>query len=473
MVTEFKLPELGEDIDTGDVINVYVSAGDRVSKDQPIMEIETDKAAIEVPAPVSGVISGVHVKEGETIYVGQLLITIDESGEGEKKPEVEEEVEEEAEESAEEKVEAKEKKREEETAEVKSKAEHKEKKPEDIEEEGYEEEEATEEEAAAKEEEGKVVKFARSSQVDVEKETPRKLVPASPSVRRLARELGVDINHIKGSGPGGRISEEDVKSYASKEISKAGPEEIQVGTGDISLPDFAKWGKIERKPMSKVRRLTAERMTSSWRAPHVTQHDKADITALEKTRKLFGSEAENAGGKLTMTAILIKVLGSALKIFPQFNASVDMQNSEIIYKKYYNIAVAVDTDRGLLAPVIRDVDSKNLIEISVELTQLSERARNKKITVEELQGGTFTLSNLGGLGGTYFTPVIYSPDVALLGISRSNIEPVFIEDRFEPRLMLPLSLSYDHRIIDGADAVRFLRWIAEGLEQPFKVMLEG
>ncbi|MBI4228398.1 MAG: 2-oxo acid dehydrogenase subunit E2 [Deltaproteobacteria bacterium] len=467
MVTQFKLPELGEDIATGDVISVYVSNGDRVSKDQPLMEIETDKAAIEVPAPVSGVITGVHVKEGETINVGQLLVTIDESGEEKEEPEVKEEIREVVEESTEERIEAEEKKTEEKIAEVKSKAEPKGKGRAEIEEKEYEEK------AASMEEEGKVVEFARSSQAGVERETPRKIVSASPSVRRLARELGVDITQIKGSGPGGRISEEDVKKYASKRISKASPEEIQVRKADIALPDFTKWGEIERKPMSKVRRLTAERMTSSWRAPHVTQHDKADITELEKTRKRFSKTAENADGKLTVTAILIKVVGSALKIFQQFNASVDMTNGEVIHKKYYNIAVAVDTDRGLLAPVIKDVDKKNLIEIAVELTQLSERARNKKITVEELQGGTFTISNLGGLGGTYFTPVIYSPDVALLGVSRSNMEPVFIDDRFEPRVMLPLSLSYDHRIIDGADAVRFLRWIVEALEQPFKLMLEG
>jgi pyruvate dehydrogenase E2 component (dihydrolipoyllysine-residue acetyltransferase) len=457
MVTEFKLPELGEDIATGDVINVYVSAGERVSKDQPIMEIETDKAAIEVPAPVGGVITGVHVKEGETINVGQLLITIDESGE-EKEAEVNGEIHE--------KVEAKENKTEEKIAEAKSKGEPEGK-------DGSEIEEEYEEDADSKKEEGKVVEFTRSPQADVGKAAPRKLVPASPSVRRLARELGLDVNQVKGSGPGGRISEEDVKNYASKRVSKAAPEEIQPGTGDVSLPEFTKWGEIERKQMSKVRRLTAERMTSSWRAPHVTQHDKADITELEKTRKQFGRETENAGGKLTVTAILIKIVGSALKIFPQFNASVDMTNSEVIYKKYYNIAVAVDTDRGLLAPVVKDVDRKNLIELAVELSQLSQRARDKKIAVEELQGGSFTISNLGGLGGTYFTPVIYSPDVALLGVSRSKIEPVFIDNKFEPRLMLPLSLSYDHRIIDGADAVRFLRWVAEALEQPFKVMLEG
>ena len=461
MVTEFRLPELGEDIATGDVINVYISAGDRISKDQPIMEIETDKAAIEVPAPVGGVITGVHVKEGETITVGQLLITIDESGEEIKGPEVKEEIHERVKKSVEEKIEAKEKK-----TEAKPKAGPEGKDEVEIEEE-YEEEEPS------KKEEGKVVEFARSPQPDVEKAAPRKLVPASPSVRRLARELGVDVNQVRGSGPEGRILEEDVKNYASKRVSKAGREVIPVGTGDVSLPDFTKWGEIERKQMSKVRRLTAERMASSWRAPHVTQHDKADITELEKTRKLFGRETENAGGKLTVTAILIKIVGSALKIFPQFNASVDMTSNEVIYKKYYNIAVAVDTDRGLLAPVIKDVDRKNLIELAVELTQLSQRARDKKITVEELQGGTFTISNLGGLGGTYFTPVIYSPDVALLGVSRSKMEPVFIDDKFEPRLMLPLSLSYDHRIIDGADAVRFLRWVAEALEQPFKVMLEG
>ncbi len=470
MVTEFKLPELGEDISTGDVISVYVSAGDRVSKDDPVMEIETDKAAIEVPAPVSGVITGVHVKEGETINVGQLLITIDESGEEKKEPERKEEAGDKVEEPAKEKVESKEKRLDEKTAEARPKAEPEEKGRREVEEKEYEGE------AASKEEEGKVVEFARSSQTGVKKEAPEKpekIVPASPSVRRLARELGVDIGKIKGSGADGRISEDDVKNYASKEISKPDQEEIPVGKGDVSLPDFTKWGDIERRPMSKVRRLTAERMTSSWRAPHVTQHDKADITELEKARKLFGRETERAGGKLTVTAILIKVVGSALKVFPQFNASVDMTNSEIIYKKYYNIAVAVDTDRGLLAPVIKHVDRKNLIEIAVELTQLSERSRDKKITVEELQGGSFTISNLGGLGGTYFTPVIYSPDVALLGVSRSSIEPVFIKDNFEPRLMLPLSLSYDHRIIDGADAVRFLRWIAEAMEQPLKVVLEG
>jgi pyruvate dehydrogenase E2 component (dihydrolipoamide acetyltransferase) len=225
--------------------------------------------------------------------------------------------------------------------------------------------------------------------------------------------------------------------------------------------------------MSNVRRKTAEHVSYGWIAPHVTQHDKADITNLEKLRKEYGKKAEQAGGKLTVTAIILKVTASALRVFPQFNTSVDMANNEIIYKKYYHIGVAVDTDRGLLVPVIRDVDKKNIIELSVELNQISEKARSKKITLEEMKGSTFTISNLGGLGGAYFTPIINFPEVAILGVSRSSIEPVLIDGQFEPRLMLPLSLSYDHRVIDGADAARFLRWVAEALEQPFKLILEG
>ncbi len=225
--------------------------------------------------------------------------------------------------------------------------------------------------------------------------------------------------------------------------------------------------------MSKVRRLTAERLTEAWKAPHVTQYDKADITELEKLRKEFTQEVAKAGGKLTMTSIILKVVASALKVFPQFNASVDMEKGEILYKKYYNIGVAVDTDRGLLVPVIKNANKKNITKLSVELSKLSEKARNKKISVDELQGGTFTISNLGGLGGTYFSPVLNSPQVAILGISRSAVEPVYIEGDFKPRLMLPLSLSYDHRLVDGADAVRFLRWVIEALEEPFKLPLEG
>ncbi|RMF85220.1 MAG: dihydrolipoyllysine-residue acetyltransferase, partial [Nitrospinota bacterium] len=230
----------------------------------------------------------------------------------------------------------------------------------------------------------------------------------------------------------------------------------------------------ERKPMSAVRRKTAENLSHAWSSvPQVTQYDEADITELEQLRKRYAGRVEAAGGKLTMTALLLKVVASALKVFPQFNASVDMANQEIIYKKYYHIGVAVDTERGLLVPVIRDVDKKNLIELSLALNQIAERARQKKLSLEEMQGGTFTISNLGGLGGTHFSPIVHAPEVAILGVSRARMKPVFRNGQFEPRLLLPLSLSYDHRLIDGADGVRFLRWIVEALEQPFLLTLEG
>jgi pyruvate dehydrogenase E2 component (dihydrolipoamide acetyltransferase) len=215
-------------------------------------------------------------------------------------------------------------------------------------------------------------------------------------------------------------------------------------------------------------------MHRSWSTiPHVTQFDKVDITELEQLRVRFGQKAEAGGGKLTVTAIILKVIASALRVFPQFNASLDMARSEIIFKKYFHIGVAVDTDRGLLVPVIRDVGKKNILDVSVELSQMADKARNKKLTLEEMQGGTFTITNLGGIGGTHFSPIVNAPEVAILGVSRASTEAVFIDGKFEPRLMLPLSLSYDHRLIDGADAVRFLRWIVEALEEPFLLALEG
>jgi pyruvate dehydrogenase E2 component (dihydrolipoamide acetyltransferase) len=444
MAIEFRLPELGENIEEGDVVKVLVSVGDRITKDQPVMEVETEKAAVEIPSPADGVVREVHVREGQKVRVGELLLVIEEAGEKE------EEV-----------------KREMEKKEVGAR----------VEEAVREEKEASSlpevEVKEEKEQEGEVVEFFRQAAREVHGE-PRRVAPAAPSVRRLARELGVDINEVPGTGPGGRISEEDVKRYARELISGIRGQRMETPLQtEPELPDFSRWGDVERRPMSSVRRKTAQQVTLGWRAPHVTQHDKADITELEKVRKQFGKRVEEAGGKLTVTAIMLKVVASALKLFPQFNASVDMARGEIVYKRYYHIGVAVDTDRGLLVPVIRDVDKKNILELSLELTDVSERARNKKITLEEMQGGSFTISNLGGLGGTFFTPIINFPEVAILGISRAVTEPVFTGSGFEPRLMLPLSLSYDHRVIDGADAVRFLRWIVEALEEPFKLILEG
>ena len=240
------------------------------------------------------------------------------------------------------------------------------------------------------------------------------------------------------------------------------------------MPDFARWGAVERRAMSTVRRRTAERLGHAWsQIPHVTQFDKADVTGLEELRKRYAKQVEAAGGKLTVTAILAKVAAAALRKFPQFNSTLDFARDEIIYKQYCHIGIAVDTDRGLLVPVLRDVDTKNLTQVCVELTQLAERARTKKTTLDEMQGGCFTISNLGGIGGTGFTPIVNEPEVAILGVSRNAIEPVYISGEFQPRTMLPLSLSYDHRVIDGADGARFLRWVCEAIENPFLVFLEG
>ncbi len=449
MTIEFKLPDLGEDIETGDVVRVYVSPGDRVDKDQPLMELETDKAALDIPSPAGGVISEVHVKEGETIKIGQLLVTIDDGA------------------GAVERTAEKKTVKEETTA------------PKKV---VYEAIEPVKKEEPVKEA-GRIKapeKEADAGSATREKEgITRQIIPASPSVRRMAREMDLDITKVKGTGPGGRITEEDLTAYGKK----AAPEEAKPAPVGVEAEEKApvagpthsedKYGDVERVAMTKVRKLTAERLSESWKAPHVTQHDKADITELEKLRKHYGKEVESLGGKLTMTSILLKAASSALKLHPQFNASIDMEKGEIVYKKYYNIGVAVDTERGLLVPVIKDADKKNIEELSVELRVLSEKARTKKITAAELQGGTFTITNLGGLGGTYFTPVINSPEVAILGVSRSVLEPVYIDGQLQPRLMLPLSLSYDHRLIDGADAVRFLRWVVEALEEPFKLSLEG
>ena len=245
----------------------------------------------------------------------------------------------------------------------------------------------------------------------------------------------------------------------------------------VALPDFTRWGDIDRQPMRAVRRKTAEHLSAAWATiPHVTQHDLADITQLEELRKKYAKQAEASGGSLTVTAIAVKVVASALRVFPQFNTSIDLANETIIFKKYVHIGIAVDTDRGLLVPVIRHADTKNILQLATELAQLSEKARNRKLSLDEMQGGCFSISNLGGIGGTSFTPIVNAPEVAILGISRARMEPVYRGPEggeFSPRLMLPLSLSYDHRAIDGADGARFLRWVADAFEQPFLLALQG
>jgi pyruvate dehydrogenase E2 component (dihydrolipoamide acetyltransferase) len=450
--SEFVLPELGENIDQGDLVRLMISVGARVSEGQPIMELETDKAVVEVPSSVSGVVREIKVKEGQKIKVGQVIFTLETGAAAAPQPPKRQ------------------------TAPV---------------------EHVSGQQAArmafqlAMQAEGKTEEqalppdqpppqaptFSMPTQLEKVAGTEhREPVPAAPHVRRLARELGVDIHEVKGCGPAGRISEDDVKAHAKGLLAAASVAQTPVAGhfAQPSLPDFSKWGKVERVSMRGVRRKTAQHLAEAWNTiPHVTQQDKADITELEQLRARFAPKAEEAGGKMTVTAIALKVVASAIKVFPQFNASIDMAKEEIVYKQYINVGVAVDTDRGLLVPVIREVDKKNIVELAAELTQLSKKARDKKLTPEEMEGGTFTITNLGGIGGTGFSPIVNHPEVAILGLSRSSMEPVWINGKFEARLVLPLSLSYDHRLIDGADAARFLRWIAEAFEQPFLLSVQG
>ena len=300
--------------------------------------------------------------------------------------------------------------------------------------------------------------------------TPRKRVPAAPSVRRFARELGIDITDVSGSGAGGRITSEDVKEHVKAQLVRSSGGAQQAP----ALPDFSRWGEVSFEEMTSIRRITAEQMARAWRTvPQVTQHDLADITDIEDLRAHYQARIEAKGGKLTLTAILVKVAAAALRVFPNLNASIDMENTRIVRKHYVHIGVAVDTERGLLVPVIRDADRKSIAVIARELDDLAQRARNRKLLPDEMQGATFTISNLGGIGGTAFSPIVNWPEVAILGVSRGRTQPQWRDGQWHPRLMLPLSLSYDHRLVDGADAARFTRWIAEALERPLLLLLES
>ena len=418
---EFRLPELGEGIESGQVIEVFVTPGDRVSVEQPLLEVETDKAAVEIPSPADGTVVDVCVSAGDTVEINEILVKINGDAEGK--------------ETQEDTVAAVE-----------------EKKP-----------AAAEKPLREKEpEEEKRMPPPRTAPADDVAPAGPLEVAAAPSVRRLARELGIELSSVSGTGPRGRILEKDVKVHAKAIIRSASS--APATPAEPELPDFSRWGETAVESFSTVRKLTAERLSQAWTAPHVTQFDKAEVSRLEDLRKLNREKVAAAGGNLTVTAILVKALSSALSEFPKFNSSIHMGSRTIVYKKYISIGVAVDTERGLLVPVIRDADKKDVTEISVELTDISSRAREKKLSADRLQGGTFTITNLGGIGGTFFTPILNPPEVAILGVSRSSVEPAYVDGEFVPKLMLPLSLSYDHRIIDGAEAARFLRWLCEMLE---------
>ncbi len=426
-----QLPGLGENITGGVVVQVLVNVGETIEPNQGVLELETDKAVIEVPAEIAGTIREILVKVGEQIKVGQKIVMI----EARVIPAV--------------------------TVKRPTLA----------------AERPTPVSAMPSEKPPTTPAQPLSPPTPVLAQVPAaSLVPAAPSVRRFAREIGININEVPGTGSRGRISIEDVKNY-SKFLNQQKSTAAGVLPGGIEvekLPDFAQWGEIERQTMNKIRQTTARHLSYAWATiPQVTQFDRADITELEKMRQQYAPTIEAAGGKLTITAILLKIVASALKKFPEFNASIDLVKNEIIYKKYYNIGVAVDTEWGLLVPVVVQVDQKNITELAVELTRLSEKARQRKLTIAEMQGGNFSISNLGGIGGTGFSPIVNAPEVAILGVSRARVEAVHLEGQFVPRLLLPLSLSYDHRLIDGADGARFLKWIITALEQPFQILLEG
>ncbi|KAA3618775.1 MAG: biotin/lipoyl-binding protein [Calditrichaeota bacterium] len=455
MALEFKLPELGENIESGTVAAIKVKEGDSIEENQTVLELETDKAVVDIPAPANGKIKKLLVSEGDDVSIGQILFVLEESTGAAPATEETKEAEKTQPEVAEE---------------TPASAEP--------------ESEKQSEPAPPAPPQEPVSSAATEPSPPVPPQEPaapattapasHDLAPAAPSVRRFAREIGIDINSVPGTGPGGRISVEDVKIYSKQLNSGRVAPTGQTALQQQSLPDFSKWGEIDRQAMSKIRKTTATHLSYAWSTiPHVTQFDKADLTHLEELRKKFAGKAEQAGGKLTLTVILLKIIEAALKKFPQFNSSIDMQTFEVIYKKYINIGIAVDTEHGLLVPVIKDVNTKNLIQLSVEVNEIAQKARDRKLSLDDMQGGNFSISNLGGIGGTGFTPIVNAPEVAILGVSRGSIEPVFVDGEFVPRMILPLSLSYDHRIIDGADAARFLRWVAEAVEQPFLMSLEG
>ena len=421
MATEFKLPDLGEGVEAGDVVSVLVAEGDTVEVDQGVVELETDKALVEVPSSVAGTITKIHVNAGDRVPVGSLLISVEE---GEKSAPA----------APEPKAEAP--------------------------------------APAPKEEPEPTTRAPEPTPSSPRPPAPTSNgdpIPAAPSTRRLARELGVDLTQVAGSGPGGRISQDDVKAAVrDRQTGGTAP------TAPVDLPDFSRWGNIERQPLSKVRQIIAKNMSQAWQqVAHVTQFDRADVTDLEAFRQRNKEKTEALGAKLTPTILALKAIITALKTFPQFNASLDAGANEIILKHYYNLGIAVDTERGLLVPVIKDVDRKDILELALELGDISQRARASKIGLDELQGGTFTVTNLGSLGVGEFTPIVNHPEVAILGLGRAREEATVREGRIEPRLIMPLALSYDHRVIDGADGARFMRKIVDALENPELMLMGG
>lgn len=422
------VPDIGDASDV-DVIEVSVQAGDSVEKDDSLIVLETEKATMEVPSPSAGTIVSMSVKVGDKVSQGDQIGVIKTVS---SKP---------------------------------AKAKSDQSKP---------EKKAEAKPAQDAPKQAEAPKPAPVSDYPVQAPKEGKLVHASPAVRRLAREFGADLTKVKGTGPKSRIMKEDVQSYIKFELSrpKATASSGAVGTPDLPEIDFSKFGEVEQKPLSRIQKISSVNLHRNWTMiPHVTQHEDADITDLDAFRKSMKDEAAKEGVRLTPLAFIMKALVASLKAFPTFNASLANDGENLILKKYYNIGVAVDTPDGLVVPVIRDVDKKSVYELAKELGEVSEKARDKKLGAADMQGSCFTISSLGGIGGTSFTPIVNWPDVAILGLSRNQMKPVWNGKEFEPRMMLPMSLSYDHRVIDGAVAARFIVHLSKMLGDIRRVIL--
>jgi pyruvate dehydrogenase E2 component (dihydrolipoamide acetyltransferase) len=451
MARSFKLPDLGEGIHEGEVIAVLVKVGDAVEEGDPILEVETDKASVEIPSPFTGTVQEIMVKAGDVVKVGNLMMTFSDDAIGGKK-----------EEQPGQEPDKKEAAQKKETA-------------------------PPEKKTKPAEPAGEAAPQQEEEQTAGTQETNKGPVPASPATRRLARELGADLRMVTPSGPAGMVTAEDVRAFASKETRAEGaPEEPSPGAEPIvvagatppGLPDFTKWGSVERLPLRSIRKATARQMALAWsQIPHVSSQDDIDVTRLEALRRRNKQSVEKQGGRLTLTVFAVKAAAAALRQFPQFNVSLDVAKGEIVRKHYRHVGVATDTGEGLVVPVLRNADRKSITELAVELGELVERTRARKVDLEELQGGTFTITNIGAAGGRgHFSPIINYPEAAILGMGAARLKPVIRKTetgstQIVARMILPVVLAIDHRVLDGIDAARFLEFFRTTLENPDKMLL--
>ncbi|HEX3896128.1 MAG TPA: dihydrolipoyllysine-residue acetyltransferase [Rudaea sp.] len=447
-ITEIKVPDIGN-YENVPVIEVLVKAGDTVAKDQGLLTLESDKATMEVPSSAAGVVKEVKVKVGDEVSEGTIVVTV-EAGEAAEKP----------------------------AAAPKAEAPKPESKPEAPTANAPKESAPKQAEKPAPAETKSTIEPPRSPPIEFGAGTvmPDKVPYASPAIRLFARELGVDLTKVKGSARNGRITKEDVQNFVKQALTGSGAGSVGGGTGLNLLPwpkvDFSKFGEVETKPLSKIKRISGANLARNWvMIPHVTQHDDADITDLETLRVALNKEHEKAGIKFTMLGFIIKAVVAGLKKYPDFNASLDATGDNLVLKKYFHVGFAADTPNGLVVPVLKDADKKGLVEIATETTALAGKAREGKLGPAEMSGGCFSISSLGGIGGTAFTPIVNAPEVAILGVSKSATKPVWDGKAFQPRLILPLSLSYDHRVIDGASAARFTAFVAQVLGDMRRAML--